>query len=105
MHYQPNDITVILELKDLQDSCGDVVGHADDTISEGSATPPMQGSSVMWSNLVVILSTMSGVTRLGRTIVPPGKMTYVLGVELRYLQEMADLGHTDTAALLSFRHI
>ena len=52
MHFQPNDITCVLELKDAEDIGNDVEPHAGNATSEMSVTPLKLGGSIMWSDLL-----------------------------------------------------
>ena len=54
--------------------------------------PDKLGGTVTWSSpLVTELSTTCA--RAGRAIKPPDRLMYMPAVELRYLEEMAELDH------------
>jgi hypothetical protein len=98
LHFQPDDVTGVLELDTAED-----IGNNGNT-PEQINLPLKSGGKVTWSDPAVTEPTRSGVTRLGRIIKTPERLTYAPAVELRYMGEMADLDQVElTAVYLSIR--
>jgi len=96
MHFQPDDITGVLELENMQgivDGIEEV--HADNATYDMNVTPQKSGGSVTWNHPVVTIPTASRVTQSGQILKPPERLTCAPAVELRYLGEMAELDHAE----------
>jgi hypothetical protein len=50
MHFQPDDVTGILELEDTQDISDDMELCTDKVVSEASVIPLKPGGYVMWND-------------------------------------------------------
>ena len=93
MHYQPNNITGILELDDAWGIIDDNDVGTDNVTSDDSVAPSKMGGNITWSDPIVsvTVTTASGIIQLQRIIEPRERLTYAPAVELRYLGEMAEL--------------
>ena len=102
LYFQPNDVAGVLELG-MEEGL-DNKSESDTAVKTFECVK--SGGGITWSDPVMMEPARNTVTRLGRVIRLPDRLTYTPAVELRYLGEMADLDQSELMAVyMSIRHI